>query len=924
MSFNTNKRMKLKVSIALIILFIISLSDATSQVKKSYTLTLQVLDKETKHKLIGATILYKNNTHTKGSITNELGIAQIENIVGETQIIVSYIGYLSQEYSINILSDRKMKVNLQPNNKLLDEVVVTATESKGVTTASRIDAKAMTHLQPTSFTDLLSLLPGGTTSTPNMGASNLIRLREAPSYNGDFDFSSLGTAFVVDDIPLSNDANLQTIPNSNHKVQNRLSPSSGVDMRGISTDNIESVEIIRGIPSAQYGDVSMGVVKIQRKMSASPLHFRFKADQYSKLFYVGKGIALSSNKVLNLNLDYLDSKIDPRNKYENFKRITSSIRYNQHHYFDNGARFKWSSSIDLSTNIDNIKSDPEIDEDLDQYKMRDIRLAFNNDFTYSTAYEKGLRNITVTPAINTQINDIKQTKEITLNMPKAIPNSTTEGVHDAIYLPMRYISHAKVEGRPVNLFIKLNSNWAAQIGKSKHRIKVGIDYRYDKNYGRGQMYDLTRPPATSLAIRPRRFKDIPGLQKASFFVEDNITIPFYEDRTIDIQAGIRGIALVNMNNKYRLNNKIHLDPRFNLMIDIFHQEIKESTLQWRIGGGWGILTKLPTLGQLYPNLIYTDLEELNYYHTNPDYRRLVLSTHIYDPTNFNLKANRNTKWEVRTDFTWKRYNLAVTYFNEHTSSGFRGLSDVRLFNYKRYDTSGIDSKTITDKPQLEDLPYQEKIFMNTVGYIGNGSDLVKQGIEFQGSTPRFKVINTRVTLSGAWFKTTFNNSLPEWSRPNIIINNQEVPYMGLYDMDEKKVYQTMNTSLMFDTHIPTLGLIFSTTIQAQWINKQRIDPNNTVPYSYMGADKVVHPYTDVEAKDPILKQLIHKERSAMDSSVPFESTINFKANKSFGKHLNISIFVNSLLSYTPSYKRGEITIYRNVPPYFGMELNIKF
>ena len=248
MSFNTNKRMKLKVSIALIILFIIGLSDATSQVKKSYTLTLQVLDKETKHKLIGATILYKNNTHTKGSITNELGIAQIENIVGETQIIVSYIGYLSQEYSINILSDRKMKVNLQPNNKLLDEVVVTATESKGVTTASRIDAKAMTHLQPTSFTDLLSLLPGGTTSPPNMGVSNLIRLREAPSYNGDFDFSSLGTAFVVDDIPLSNDANLQTIPNSNHKVQNRLSPSSGVDMRGISTDNIESVEIIRGIP----------------------------------------------------------------------------------------------------------------------------------------------------------------------------------------------------------------------------------------------------------------------------------------------------------------------------------------------------------------------------------------------------------------------------------------------------------------------------------------------------------------------------------------------------------------------------------------------------------------------------------------------------------------------------------------------------
>lgn len=52
---------------------------------------------------------------------------------------------------------------------LLHEVVVTATAGKGVeASVSRIDRDAMRHLQPTSFTDLLSLLPGGSSRTPDM------------------------------------------------------------------------------------------------------------------------------------------------------------------------------------------------------------------------------------------------------------------------------------------------------------------------------------------------------------------------------------------------------------------------------------------------------------------------------------------------------------------------------------------------------------------------------------------------------------------------------------------------------------------------------------------------------------------------------------------------------------------------------------
>lgn len=92
----------------------------------------------------------------------------------------------------------------EPDAVNLDEVVVTASESRGMTSSSKIDRQAMEHLQPSSFADLVSLLPGERSTVPNMGAANLIRLREAGSgiqtdgSSTDYDISSLGTSFLMD------------------------------------------------------------------------------------------------------------------------------------------------------------------------------------------------------------------------------------------------------------------------------------------------------------------------------------------------------------------------------------------------------------------------------------------------------------------------------------------------------------------------------------------------------------------------------------------------------------------------------------------------------------------------------------------------------------------------------------------------------
>jgi len=212
----------------------------------------------------------------------------------------------------------------------LQEIVVTAEEHTDKTSASVLQKEAMQHIQPSSFTDILQTLPGGTTKDPNLTHTNTIRLREASNGSSDsnYDASSLGTSFVIDGAPVNTDANMQYVQSdASGSDAKRNSVGAGVDMRTISTDDIEKVEIIRGIADPEYGDVTSGVVKIERTSKPTPWRARFKADGFSKLFFFGKGIGWNKEQtVLNFGLDYLNAKANPTNTLENYQSITGSER----------------------------------------------------------------------------------------------------------------------------------------------------------------------------------------------------------------------------------------------------------------------------------------------------------------------------------------------------------------------------------------------------------------------------------------------------------------------------------------------------------------------------------------------------------------------------------------------------------------------
>jgi outer membrane receptor for ferrienterochelin and colicin len=54
-----------------------------------------------------------------------------------------------------------------------------------------------------------------------------------------------------------------------------LSGMTGTGTRGVSVDNIESIEVITGVPSAEYGDLNSGMVRVITKKGRSPLSVTF-------------------------------------------------------------------------------------------------------------------------------------------------------------------------------------------------------------------------------------------------------------------------------------------------------------------------------------------------------------------------------------------------------------------------------------------------------------------------------------------------------------------------------------------------------------------------------------------------------------------------------------------------------------------------
>ncbi|MDE5942566.1 MAG: hypothetical protein K2H14_10710, partial [Muribaculaceae bacterium] len=670
-----------------------------------------------------------------------------------------------------------------------------------------------------------------------------------------------------------------------------------------------------------------GLVNIKRRQGAGGLTARFKADMQSQLFFIGKGVKMpGENWTMNFSADWLDSRIDPRNNRDNFKRATASARSTKK-WTTSGISATWNTSLNYNGTFERDKNDPDltVNNTIDYYTSDRHSVSWDNTLALVSQAQKFFHSLTVTTGINYTDENLHQEKTIASSRLYPMPVSTVEGSNYVGYLPMRYESVLDVDGKPLTAVVKAASRFRYNFGMMSNTLKAGAEWNFSKNYGEGQLYDVMRPISAGNNKRPRPFSEVPAMHQLSAYVEHSSDIHL-GSHALELQLGLRETQLLHLDRRYYLSNRPYIDPRLNLKWTFPQLFLSGRPIGWEIAGGAGWHTKMPVAVYLYPEKIYTDYSQLNYFHNNEEYRTMNVYTFVEDITNYDLQAARNFKWEVRGDMTYSGNRLSVTYFREDMKNAFRQAAEVHRYEFRQYDASQYRPEETGHAPTLEELPSAPDKRIAIVNRTTNRSRVEKEGVEFTFSSCRIPVIRTRLTVNGAWFRTTLSNSEGLWYKPSAVVNGKELQYAGFYDDREGTEYQSFNTNFTFDTDVPRLGLNFSVSIQNMWFTSSRMLERNGIPLFYTGVDGEILPYSADMADDPYLGRLIRTYTSTAfdERRVPVATTFNLKATKKlWHDRIGIAIYVNRLASITPDYYLYGALQRRYTSPYFGMELNLK-
>ena len=495
----------------------------------------KVLESGTHQPVIGATVMAVG-TKKIVAVTDQNGCFVLSEGFSKP-VRISYIGYKS----IQITPKQQGIYYLSVDVSSLQEVVVTAQEGHGLSSVSTISRQAMEHLQPSSFSDLLELLPGGRAHDPHLNVPNTINLREVPIASDQYNTSSLGTRFIIDGAPVSVNGNMQYLSGAVDRTSGKRNfVNAGVDMRTISTDDIQEVTIVRGIPSVQYGDLTSGLVKVKRRKGGNDLSARFKADMDSKLFYLAKAFEWQAKKLsLNLSADYLDNKAEPRNLLETYQRITLSARLNKRWHTE-AMDYNGSFNMDYGGSFDNDKVDPQFNHGgTDRYKSKYNRYAASLSFSMGSNNEHlFFKSAGLSASFSYERNRLERTKLVQLDGDTPAAMTMTNGESDAVLIaPYKYTATHTVDGKPVSLYLKANASFSAPVRGLSNTLLVGVDYQMDRNLGEGQIFDRLHPVYTGASYRPRRYADIPASQMLAAYMEETLSKGIGNHK-LDIEVGV--------------------------------------------------------------------------------------------------------------------------------------------------------------------------------------------------------------------------------------------------------------------------------------------------------------------------------------------------------------------------------------------------
>ncbi|WP_428230973.1 TonB-dependent receptor [Flavobacterium sp.] len=855
----------------------------SSSVFSQRVITGIVIDKESSTSLSG--VFIRDAKSDTWSISDKEGkfiitIPYFEDI----ELNFSLLGKMESNITLKN-NENFITVSLEDNTLRLKEVVVTANKQRQYSELT-LGTNAINNVQAFSLDDVLQQLPGQITTTFDLNGFKNIAFRTATPSSTTYNIKAFGTSFVMNDIPISNNENMQSFnPNGltfdtfGTKTKTFTNANAGVDLREISTDNIEEIKVIQGIPSAKYGDLTSGLVLITTKIGSSPYRVSASIRDATSELNLTKGFKLDLDNSINVAINYLDSKADPRDNLLDYERINGNMSWL---YKNKSSTIKNTVSTSFRLNLDEAKTDPDdINAAVARNEKKGFSISDNFMWKPKRLWVDGI-NINGSFSYDRQFS---RRDRWTNTTSAAATDTYEEGIHEAIILPTQYNSVNTVEGIPISSFISFEATKVLTNQKRwVHSLVFGVSNRTSGNKGEGRknavtgllnFYALSKNGDSTLGYRDYAFNNTKTETQMSAYVEDRIFKKFENDQILNVDLGLRfDNQLGNMSFQPRINSFFSFNKMF------------------KVRGGFGLSSKAPSLNQLYTGERYLDKIIGSGIYTYPGiYQKAWIQTIITPGDNLNLKPSKSYRSEVGFDVNLP---FAQMNFSGYYNKLYNGFSTQKNPEYKvipKAQVTIVGSEIPTYQiVGTENFYY----FTNTITNDNSSED---KGVEATINFRKINPLNLDISLNASYVHTKDFSDVKSYEASTSLLSPERY---GVYD-PRTSLFDNFTISSNFNYHIPSVGLLISMRTEHILLRNTK-SPTANFPNGYLDSEMIYHeiPVED-RANFQKFGHLIKKSTETENKLQNALHNFHLRISKDFLNGFNVSFYATNFLNLKPYY-----------------------
>lgn len=877
--------------------------------------------------------------------SNAAGEFEFRNVPpGELILNVQHLGMVMKDTTIRTTdaSSRNLRIVMESMTfKILDVDVIARRPIDAVGSISSISRTAIEHLQANSLSDVMSLIPGSTTTNPDLTGAKQINIRAVA---GDLsNANAFGTSIIVDGVPLSNNANLQAMSSATggdiKSLSGGAAPNGGYDTRSIPTHNVERIDVIRGVPGVQYGDIASGVVIVHQKAGKQDLYVEANTNPNLYSFTALRGFELGSQGgALNIDLNYAHNTDDPVQSYLYYQRIGANGLYSNS-FFNNKLQSTTSLRFSYGKNTQEINPDDLIT--FTESSGQDVGTTFSSRGVYSVT-DRWLKNVEYMASASYTVKDAFFQRQYTsANAPYGmtmVDGAVLSGrpgfsIFDedgaaltqipageehlqAIFLPSTYLGQYRIDGKEFNSFVKVVGNFFNRIGQTDNKWLIGADFKTDQNFGDGKTFSDSLPPYRNLqypnaSFRKRMFKDIPALNQFGLFVQEDFSTMLGKNR-LNIIAGLRY--------DFYSGNKSVLSPRVNVLLDVVPDVLQ-------VRGGYGLLAKAPSLMYLFPEDAYFDYININELASSipAAEQNFMTTTRVFSTENSDLKISQNEKKEVGFDLRFGFGALSLTAFEENLKNGYGIGETVSSFMPVQYD----EYRRVPGSAYY--ALYESNPTLAKFTMPHNNLRLDKKGIEMELNFNRIDAIRTEFSMNGALIAQQSYSADYTYFDDFSETSGAGRTHIGLYEKGMVVANsQSLVTSLRAVHNIPDIGFVISLTTDFIW-SEFGWDSfgNDSIPVKYISKfDGEVRDFDPNRMTEPEFQSLLRPINRITETKETNPLLVNFNINvtKEIKDFVKVSFFANNMFRYYQIVQSDRVKSnyrQRNIPFYFGLKVGVK-